>query len=68
MKRSAKSSAKGFSALSAPCGFPFPQLADEMLLRKCNLDHATDNAARYPTETLRPSVGQSIQLWDAPSH
>ena len=46
---------------------PFPQLADEMLLRKCNLDHVTDNPARYPTETLPKSAGPSIQLWDAPS-
>src|SRR5258705_13471432 len=60
-----RGSAKDFSALSAPRGFPFPQLADEMLLRKCNLDHVTDNAARYPRETLPQSAGPSIQLWDA---
>jgi hypothetical protein len=62
-----KRSAKGFSALSALRGFPFPQLVDEMLLRKRYLDHVTDNAARYPRETLPQSVGSSIQLWDAPS-
>jgi hypothetical protein len=39
-----------------------------MLLRKRNLDRVTDNAARYPTETLAQSAGQSIRLWDAQSH
>jgi len=39
--------------------------AMHVLLRKCNLDHVTDNGARYPTETLPQSAGPSIQLWDA---
>jgi hypothetical protein len=34
-----------------------------MLLRKCNLYHATDNAARYPRETPRRFAAPSIPQW-----
>jgi len=39
---------KSFSALSALRRFPFFQLADGMLLRKCNLDHVTVTRRAIP--------------------
>jgi hypothetical protein len=54
--------------LSALRGCPFPQLADGTFLRKWNHDHATDNAARYPTETLLRFAAPSIPQWEAASH
>jgi hypothetical protein len=55
-------SAKDISALSALRGCSFPQLADGTFLRKWNLYHATDSAARYPRETLRRFAAPSIPL------
>jgi hypothetical protein len=59
--------AKAIWALSALPESPFPQLAGGTFLRKWNLYHATDNAARYPKGTLRRFAAPSIPQSDGPS-